>query len=43
MRSSMVAAGRTTATSPHLETRPGKRKWLERIKEATKPEREDSP
>ena len=39
----MVAAGRSTGTSPHLETRPGKRKFLERMKEAPKPERDDSP
>ena len=39
----MVAAGRSTGTSPHLETRPGKRKWLDRMKEPTKIEREDSP
>lgn len=43
MRSSMVAAGRSTASSPHLETRPGKRRWLERMKEPAKAEREDSP
>ena len=39
----MVAAGRDTDISPHLETRPGKRKWLERMKAAPKFEREDSP
>jgi len=32
MRSSMMAAGTdvTTTAAPHLETRVGKRKWLER-------------
>lgn len=33
MRSTMVAAGQDVATiAPHFETRPGKRKWLERTK-----------
>ncbi|EME84909.1 uncharacterized protein MYCFIDRAFT_195831 [Pseudocercospora fijiensis CIRAD86] len=35
MRSTMIAGGSDTATiAPHFETRPGKRKWLERNKRA---------
>ncbi|KAI7069453.1 hypothetical protein KC340_g13507, partial [Hortaea werneckii] len=41
MRSTMVAAGQDVSMiAPHFETRPGKRKWLERSKRAR---RADSP
>lgn len=33
MRSTMVAGGQEASTiAPHFETRPGKRKWMERKK-----------
>lgn len=39
MRSTMIAGGSDTTTiAPHFETRPGKRKWLERNKRARRGE-----
>ena len=31
MRSTMIAGGQDVSTAPHFETRPGKRKWQERM------------
>ncbi len=35
MRSAMVAGGQDVSTiAPHFETRPGKNKWMQRVKHA---------